>query len=354
MVIKRRVSKAVLSAGIVLLILSLVAGSILGCAPKAPAQHETVQIHIHGGGPGSPAQVMSFAWSDLINKYHPWLRSTVSEEAAAGAAIPLYVKTPEIRKNHIICFFSGQPEAWSMGLPPLDTKYTSWKIIAHAVSTPLIMLTFDPKIKTVYDLAGKRVGIVPRVQPTGMVMMNIFKHGAGVLDKIQKIEDLQPAAAKDALITGQVDAAEFPFSCDAPNWIIPAYAQEVIATGKKVYFVDYTKEAQEKAYEKEPWPYLNILHVPAGAYASDQPAFWAHYPLTAWACDTAMPEEVVYEAVKIIYEHIGEFANYHATGKNMAIARLGELGGSQSEKDVHPGALKFYKEKGIKVGPPAR
>jgi TRAP-type uncharacterized transport system substrate-binding protein len=61
-----------------------------------------------------------------------------------------------------------------------------------------------------------------------------------------------------------------------------------------------------------------------------------------------MEEKVAYEIVKLAHENREKFGMFHAVAKAMDPEVMAWLPVA-SEKDVHPGALKYYKEQGIKV-----
>ena len=319
-------------------------------SPTPAPKLETTQIHIHGASPASPGQIMSFAWGDLINKNSSWLRTTISEEAGPGAAAPLFLKMPEKRKNSMMAVILNLPEAWSQGRPPLTpaTPYNTWRIVAGTLANPLLLVTFDPNIKTVHDLKGKKLSIMPKGLYSGLAMENVIKYGAGILDQV-KTEELLPIPAKDALLSGLIDASQQVFATDAPMWAVPPYVQELLAA-KKLYYVDMTKEAIDKTYAQAPFPYFPPIQVPAGTYAPDQEAFWGLLNLTIFVADIEMPEEIVYEALSIMYEHADEFGQYHFMGKAFDRERMGRV--PFTEEQMHPAAIRFYKEKGIQIGIP--
>jgi TRAP-type uncharacterized transport system substrate-binding protein len=59
-----------------------------------------------------------------------------------------------------------------------------------------------------------------------------------------------------------------------------------------------------------------------------------------------LPDDVVTELLSIIYDHVDEFANYHAVGK--AITKK-SLSMTYTTKDFyHPAARKFFEDKGNK------
>ncbi len=61
-----------------------------------------------------------------------------------------------------------------------------------------------------------------------------------------------------------------------------------------------------------------------------------------------MSEELVYEFTKAIYNNTDKFKDYHGDGKLLTKKTVARVG--VPEGLFHPGALKFYREKGIKPG----
>ena len=56
------------------------------------------------------------------------------------------------------------------------------------------------------------------------------------------------------------------------------------------------------------------------------------------------PEDVAYEVTKLILDNIDKFGEYQATGKLMSPEGLVY---GWDEKDIHPGALRAYREAGV-------
>jgi len=52
--------------------------------------------------------------------------------------------------------------------------------------------------------------------------------------------------------------------------------------------------------------------------------------------------------LRIMYDHVDEFKNYHAVGKALTRERLGDI--AVPVEGIHPAAIKFFDEKGIKYG----
>jgi uncharacterized protein len=342
MAVRNRMQKVLLS-GIVIAAGFLVFGSFQDqCLAKE------YKIHLHGSGQGTSGHVITFAWADLINKHSSWLKTTVSEELAPGVAVPLFVMKPEIRKTDVMFAISGTAQGWSMGMPPLSPKqpYDSWVMICRTLTAPGVIVTLDSKIKTIHDLQGKRLACLPRMSPAGASLVNFINYGAELEGKI-KVDFLGPPAAKDALLSGLVDAAQLPFGSDAPTWMVPGFAMEIFSTNK-AGFVDLTKEVIAKTYTKISWPVIPRLYVPEGTYFPNHKGFWTVGIDNYYACDTALPDDVVYEMLRVMYDQIDQFKDYHAMGKAVSREMMGRI--DVPAEKIHPAAIKFFKEKGIKYG----
>ena len=94
-------------------------------------------------------------------------------------------------------------------------------------------------------------------------------------------------------------------------------------------------------------PY-GIWEVPAGVFSPTAPSFVTmYYPLNL-VCHQDMPENLVYEIMKVLIQHADEFKKYSPasawlTSKNLAAMEI-------PVSDFHPGAVKAYRELKAKIG----
>ena len=96
-------------------------------------------------------------------------------------------------------------------------------------------------------------------------------------------------------------------------------------------------------YEK--YPYFSRLTIPAGTYKgvdTDTPSF---QDSALWVANKDVPEDVVYKLLEVIYtdEGLAHMVGQKTTFKHMSI----ENGVNGIVTPMHPGAIKFWKEKGI-------
>lgn len=142
-------------------------------------------------------------------------------------------------------------------------------------------------------------------------------------------------ALQDARIVGMNTPAGPPVSA-----VTQAFAA---IGGDKLKVLNFTTEQMKKADSEFPvWtPYT----VPANTYPGQsepihtiaQPNFLAVLP--------DVPADVVYKIVKNIYENLGYLNNIHKATKAMALEKA--IAGLPAP--LHPGAARFYKEKGMTI-----
>jgi TRAP-type uncharacterized transport system substrate-binding protein len=65
--------------------------------------------------------------------------------------------------------------------------------------------------------------------------------------------------------------------------------------------------------------------------------------MAVWTAHDAVPEGVAYEVTKALYENIATMGQVHVQGKNISLATATSVGTAP----LHPGALKYFREKGV-------
>ncbi|MDP6179006.1 MAG: TAXI family TRAP transporter solute-binding subunit [Desulfatiglandales bacterium] len=323
----------------------------LQAAPKSK-----VTIEMGSSKIGSIGYVLIHATTELINKNSPWLRATFVETTGITENLKILSEEPARRKSfaHYAEVFTQQQAA--LGDRPFNRPYKTNKIIARMATMLTAIVTLDPKIKTVKDLIGKRVSVGPKGISIYWHAYRILHDGYGIWDKI-KPEYLGFTQGKNALINGLIDASiqgssikkagESPYK---PKVVGLAPAGRELKDRKKPYIVSYDKADIDKARKKSGYP-LYWVEIPAGTWGPNQPnPVGGELSNMTWSCDIEMPEEVVYEITRILYEHSGKFKDYHVVGRSISQAEMANVPGT--EADFHPGAVKFYKEHRIKIGAP--
>jgi hypothetical protein len=199
--------------------------------------------------------------------------------------------------------------------------------------TPFHFITLEKSgIKSVKELDGKRAGVGPRAGTCGTYYPLMFK-ALGVNATIRNGQGSDMAAA---LQDGQIDA--FPFCAGVP---IAAYSE--LETTNKVRFFTFTADEIQKL--KAALPELSDSTIPKGTYKQQTED---HKTLGVYNFGIAhkdLPDDLVYEITKTVLENNAAMVKGHAAAKETLV----ENWNRNTFLPFHPGAVRYYKEKGIAI-----
>ena len=90
-------------------------------------------------------------------------------------------------------------------------------------------------------------------------------------------------------------------------------------------------------------PYYAKVDIPGGLYAGNPNPTATYGVLATLVASTKVPDNVVYELVKVVFENFDDFKKLHPAFAHLDPKAMVKNGNSAP---MHPGAIKFYKEKG--------
>jgi len=218
-------------------------------------------------------------------------------------------------------------------------KVENLRIIAKVMNlTHLWVSLKDSNVKTLSDLAGKKVNIGPPGSGTQVNSLYILE-ALGLDGKINK-QSLTFAGGARAMADRQIDVttgAGIPFT-------VPAITE--VSMINPVHYIPTSKDDFKKITDK--YPFYSLVTVPAGTVKGvDAPVDCIVYS-AYWVVNDKMPDEVVYDMLKIVTDKENNAMlakvqkNWAAvSGDFSAVSRLGV--------PVKQGAAKFWAERGVKV-----
>ena len=189
-------------------------------------------------------------------------------------------------------------------------------------------------IRTLDDLAGKRVNIGNPGSGQRATMEVVMEAKGWTMKDFQLTSELKSAEQSKALCDNKIDAMVFTVghpsgsikeattSCDSV--LVPVTGPEIDAL---VNDNDYYRHAT----------------VPGGMYRgtdSDTQTFGVG---ATFVSSTAVPAEVVYVVVKAVFDNFDQFKKLHPAFANL---KETEMITDSLSAPVHPGAAKYYKERG--------
>ena len=111
-----------------------------------------------------------------------------------------------------------------------------------------------------------------------------------------------------------------------------------------IALIDLGKDADDSGYFKK-YPYFGKLSVPAGTYKGVDTETPSFFDSTLWVANSKVSADVVYELLSKIFtdEGLAHMVSQKKTFKAMKIAD----GVKGIVTPLHPGAEKFWREKGV-------
>ena len=196
------------------------------------------------------------------------------------------------------------------------------------------IVTLDPEIKSVADLEGKRVSI-------GASGSGVYYNAIDVLGAYGLTEaDITPTYQSfgdsvDSLQDGKIDAAFVVAGA-------PTVAVTTLAASRDVYLVSLDQEHIDALIETS--PYYTEYTIGADVYGTDEDCTTVAIAAVIIARDD-VAEDDVYNIVSTIFENAESIASAHDKGNELDL----EFATSITNVPYHPGAVKYFAEKGIEV-----
>lgn len=311
------------------------AAAALSMALALPGSASAAKRIVFSGGPaGGTFQVVANA----VQVYDPVKESDkykVKAQSSAGSVENL--RKVNKGKAHFGVVYSGHVYLGLNGQLKNDTKkYEDVMAVSYLYGAPAQLVTRKGSgIKSVKDLVGKKVG-VGNAGSGAYANCELFFTHMGVWDKVeQNALGYNDAAA--AFGNNQLDAF----------WLFTAFPSGAVimaAQSNDIELVNVGKDAEEAGFFDK-YPYFSKLDVPAGTYRGVDYSSPSFQDSALWVANRKVPDDVVYDLLSKIFteEGLAHMRSQKKTFKEMAV----KDGVKGIVTPLHPGAEKFWKDKGI-------
>jgi TRAP transporter TAXI family solute receptor len=290
---------------------------------------------VFGGGPaGGTFQVVANA----IQVYGPVKdikEFKVKAQSSAGSVENL--RKVNSGKSDFGVVYSGHVWLGRNGKMKNDpNKYDNVMAVSYLYGAPAQLVTRKGSgINSTKDLVGKKVG-VGNAGSGAFANCELFFNHMGVWDKIERnAMGYNDAAA--AFGNNQLDAF----------WLFTAFPSGAVimaAQTNDIELVNLGKDAADSGFF-EAYPYFSKLSVPAGTYKGVDTETPSFQDSALWVANKDVPADVVYKLLSVIYtdEGLAHMRAQKKTFKEMSV----QSGINGIVTPLHPGAEKFWKEKGL-------
>ena len=217
-----------------------------------------------------------------------------------------------------------------------EGKIDSFRVVAGLYAESVQLITMDPAIKSVADLKGKSVSIGA---PGSGVYFNAIDvlTAAGLTEADIKPQYLSFADSADGLKDGKIDAAFIVAGAPTP-------AITELCTTNDAYLVPIDGEVADNLMAS--CPFYTIYNIPAGTYAGQETDVQTVTVKATLIVDAKASEDDVYKLTAAIFDNIDAIAAENGKGAELSI----ENATSGMTAPFHPGAAKYFNEKGASVG----
>lgn len=299
--------------------------------------------------PGSTIYVITAGFAQIVNKHVP---ETELQVNATGTAVQFML---DAGRGNLDFFFSAALTGYYMktgGAMYANVKeapelFKNLRGIFSFSSGAFQFVAYDDSgIKSLKDIKGKRVFLGP---PSGgaTVFAEALVEGATGYKAGKDFEMARMGfgAAQQAFQDRKIDLW-------LSSSLVPSAAVQEVALTNKIRLVglteaDFDKEAVKKAMAL---PGRSREAIPPKVYGANQTNTEPVYTGAAWVgvgVRKGVPEDVVYRATKAFWENIGELYAQGDAMKNVSL----ENALKHMPTPLHPGALRYYREKGLTIPP---
>lgn len=299
-------------------------------------------ISIGGGPSGGTFNVVATGLGNI-------LRSEFSDsliDVQPGGSGPNLLRVSKGQVNLGITSASNATNAWHGQDPatPANPIRNARGLMTFFPSAIQVWVSADSDIKSLEDLKGKQVSAGQPGQTSWNAFVNLLKIHDMTPETIEenggKLHKLSWKESQNGLRNGQLDAVMWVALYPHTTVLETETARPIRVLSLDEKKLDAYLAAYGGGFEK--------VTLPSGLYKGQaEPALSVGTKTFLFTSDK-MPDDVAYRVTSTIWSNLQKFKKTHSllnyintdtAGKDMAVP-------------LHPGALKFYKEKGIPVSNP--
>lgn len=315
----------------------LTSGLVLGATFASPGiAKETTFVTIGTGGVTGVYYPTGGAICRLVNKNRKKTGIRCSVESTGGSVFNINtIRAGELEMG--VAQSDWQFHAYNGTSKFKDAgPFKDLRAVFSLHAEPATLVTrADSGIKNFPDLKGKRV--------------NIGQPGSGTVATYEVIEKAFGMKRSDLKLASELKAAEMGQALcdnkiDAYLYVVghPAGLVKETSTTCDTFIADIHGPAIDKLVKNN--PYYRYASIPGGMYPGTKDAVKTFGVGATFVSSAKVPENVVYEVVKAVFENFDDFKKLHPAFKNL---KKTEMVKDALSAPLHAGAIKYYKEAGL-------
>ncbi|VIO80883.1 TAXI family TRAP transporter solute-binding subunit [Bradyrhizobium ivorense] len=194
-----------------------------------------------------------------------------------------------------------------------------------------IVATAESGIKTLADLKGRSLSVGAPKSGTELNSRAILAAAGMTYKDLGKVEYLPFAESVDLMKNRQLNAT-------LQSAGLGVASLKDLSTSTDITVVAVPKETVDKIGP----PFVSVV-IPANTYTGQDKDVRTAAVVNYLVTSSAVSDELAYQMTKLVYDSLPELANAHAAGKEIKL----EAAATGSPVPLHPGAIRYYKEKGL-------
>lgn len=289
-------------------------------------------ITLGSGSPGGVYYPLGGGMAVVIEKSIPDLRCAAESTGASVENSRLVGN----RDTDMAMAMGSVAYKATKGTKPFKKAYPIVALFQMYPAPEHIVVLKSSGIKSIKDMKGKKVSIdVPGSGCSTMATAILEAYGFD-LKKDLRIANLSQSESVQALKDGIIDAAFF-------NFAYPASAIMDLCATRDIDLVSMEPAMVKKLTKK--YGYYIKSSIPGGTYADVKGDVLCLGDSNVMVANKKMPKALAYKIVKGIFENVNT-GKYALKNVHPIAAQLTPKNAVNSPIPLHPGALKYFKEKG--------
>jgi hypothetical protein len=303
-------------------------------AGPARAQQTAKRLSIATGGTGGVYYPLGGGLASVLTKALPGVEATAEVTSASVDNIKLI----GAGKVDIALVLADTAADGFNGVGKFKEKVPVRAITVLYANKSQWVTVEGTGVNRMQDLKGKRIATGAPGSGTEVIALRILEAYGIDPEKDVRREKLSVAESVNALKDRKIDA--FFWSGGVPT----AAVTDLAATpGMKIKLLDHA-DAVPKLVKKYGSLYVKGT-IPAKSYPGQTKDTAVADVWNLLVVNEKMDEKLVHDIVKAVFENKAELASVHSEANNIDLAKQYEVG---SPVPFHPGAVRYFGEKGLK------
>jgi len=194
-----------------------------------------------------------------------------------------------------------------------------------------IVATAESGIKTLADLKGKSLSVGAPKSGTELNSRAILAAAGMTYKDMGKIEYLPFAESVDLMKNRQLNAT-------LQSAGLGVASLKDLSTSTEINVVAVPRPVVDKIGP----PFVSVT-IPANTYTGQDKDVPTAAVVNYLVTSSAVSDDLAYQMTKLVFESLPELGNAHAAGKEIKLDKAA----TGSPVPLHPGAIRYYKEKGL-------